>query len=214
MIDSPVPEVAGFDVNYAREQLRRSKHPLRRFVKGFYLRSILSLVRGPTIDYGCGAGQLLAHLPAGSLGLEVNPHLIDAHAQAGLSVLQWQATEEGFDLPGLQSGRFKSLVISHVLEHLLDPTRALTRLIGACERIGVERLIVVVPGARGYASDVTHRTFVDSRYIADHGWVQIACYRLTRQRFFPLPWEGGGKVFIYNEMQLVFDRSWDGKARS
>ena len=79
MTDPSVSEAAGFDAGYAGEQLRRSKQPLRKVVKGFYLRSVLSLLNGPTIDYGCGAGQLLALLPAGSLGLEVNPHLIAAH---------------------------------------------------------------------------------------------------------------------------------------
>lgn len=207
MTESSVSEVAGFDACYASEQLRRSRHPMRRFIKGFYLRSVLSLVRGPTIDYGCGAGQLLVRLPLGSLGLEVNPHLIVAHAGAGLSVLQWQASDEGFDLQGLPPGRFKSLVISHVLEHLPDPAAALRRLLQACSRIGVERVIAVVPGAKGYASDPTHRTFVDSRYVADQGWTQIAGYSLALQRFFPLPWEGGGKLYIYNEMQLVFDRT-------
>lgn len=206
MSESSALEVAGFDASYANEQLRRSKHPLRRLIKGFYLRSVLSFIKGPTIDYGCGAGQLLALLPAGSVGLEVNPHLVAAHTRAGRSVLQWQATEHGFDLPGLPERQFKSLVVSHVLEHLQDPTAAVERLLQACRRLGVVRLIVIVPGAKGYASDLTHRTFIDSRYVTEQGWRRLAGYALAQQRFFPLPWEGGGRLYVYNEMQLVFDR--------
>ncbi len=202
----PVPDAAGFDADYAAEQLRRSRHPLRRLVKGFYLRSVLSLVRGPTIDYGCGAGQLLALLPPGSIGLEVNPHLINAHTQAGLTVRQWQANDEGFDLPSLEAGCYKTLVISHVLEHLPDPTAALTRLLQACVRLGVQKLIVIVPGSKGFASDTTHRSFIDSKFVVTHRWQRLAGFALRRQRFFPLPWEGGGGLYIYNEMQLVFDQ--------
>lgn len=202
----PTPEASGFDAAYAIEQLRRSRHPLRRLIKGFYLRSALSMVQGPTIDYGCGAGQLLALLPAGSVGLEVNPHLVAAHTRAGLSVRQWQANEQGFDLLGLDRGGFKTLVISHVLEHLPDPTASLSRLLLACRRLGVNRLIAVVPGAKGFASDATHRTFIDSRYVVSNGWHRLAGYELSRQRFFPMPWEAGGDLYIYNEMQLVFDR--------
>lgn len=206
MTDPSAPEAAGFDSGYASEQLRRSKHPLRRLIKGFYLRSVLSLVKGPTIDYGCGAGQLLALLPAGSVGLEVNPHLVAAHSRAGLSVRQWQANDQGFDLAGLAPGQFQTLVISHVLEHLPEPTAAITRLLQACQRLGVARLIAVVPGAKGYASDATHRTFIDSHYVAAQGWKRLAGYDQCQLRFFPLPWEGGGELYIYNEMQLVFDR--------
>jgi SAM-dependent methyltransferase len=206
MIEPSDSGIAGFDAGYASEQLRRSKHPLRRAIKGFYLRSVLSLVKGPTIDYGCGAGQLLALLPAGSVGLEVNPHLIAAHNRAGLTVRQWQANDQGFDLPGMETGRYKTLVISHVLEHLPDPTAALLRLLQACQRLGVERLIAVVPGAKGFASDATHRCFIDARFVAAQGWQQLAGYRLSLQRYFPLPWAAGGDLYVYNEMQLVFDQ--------
>ncbi|MDH4393713.1 MAG: class I SAM-dependent methyltransferase [Aquabacterium sp.] len=198
-------ESTGFGQGYADEQIRRSRHPLRRFIKGFYLRSVLAAVHGPTIDYGCGAGQLLAQLPTGSVGLEVNPYLIAALTAAGLPVRQWQANAQGFDLADLDRGGYRCLVISHVLEHLDDPTEALTRLLQACRRVGVTRLIAIVPGAKGYASDATHRTFIDTTHIARQGWKHLAGYALTTQRHFPLPWQGGGALFIYNELQLVFD---------
>ncbi|WP_395701277.1 class I SAM-dependent methyltransferase [Aquabacterium sp.] len=198
-------DAGGFDKGYADEQIRRSRHPLRRFIKGFYLRSVMAHIDGPTIDYGCGAGQLLARLPAGSVGLELNPHLIAALTARGQSARQWRADDEGFDLPGLEPGLYRNLVISHVLEHLPDPTASLKRLLRACRRIGVRRLIAIVPGAKGYASDATHRSFIDSRYVAEHGWQSLEGFRLASRRFFPMPWEVGGQWFVYNEMQLVFE---------
>lgn len=195
----------GFGYAYASAQLHRSQNPLRRFVKGFYLRSLLGHVSGPTIDYGCGAGQLLRLLPEGSLGLEINPHLVEALRVAGLNVRLWQPVLEAFDLRGLDDRGYRTLVLSHVLEHLPDPTAALTRLLTACRRIGVNRVVVVVPGQKGYESDTTHRTFVDSKFIEKNGWGKIAGFRLAHRRFFPLPWERGGDVYIYNEMQLLFE---------
>ena len=206
------PQAGGFDASYASEQLRRSRHPLRRLIKGFYLRSALSQVQGPTIDYGCGAGQLLALLPAGSLGLEVNPHLVAAHTQAGLSIQQWSADEQGFDLAGLDDRGFRTLIISHVLEHLPNPTASFSRLLRACERLGVARVVAVVPGSRGFASDTTHLTFIDSHYLVNNGWDRLPGYKLSKQRFFPLPREAGGGVYVYNEMQLVFDQIDSGAA--
>jgi hypothetical protein len=64
---------AEFDKNYAAEQLRRRRHPLRRLVKRHYLNNILSEVRGPTIDFGCGAGQLLARFPPARWGSKSIP---------------------------------------------------------------------------------------------------------------------------------------------
>ena len=121
-----------FDREYAAEQLRRARHPLRRLVKGFYLRNILRDVRGATIDFGCGAGQLLSRLPAGSIGLEVNPHLIEALRNAGHSVRPSRGDMQDFELEGIESGCFQTLVIAHVLEHLQNPEAALRVLLAAC----------------------------------------------------------------------------------
>jgi SAM-dependent methyltransferase len=175
-------------------------------VKHFYLQSILRDVRGPTIDFGCGAGQLLARLPAGSVGFEVNPYLIDSLRNAGLSVRQARAEMVDFDLPQFDGGRFRTLVIAHVLEHLSDPASALLTLFAACRRLGIQRVIVVVPGRRGFASDRTHKTFVDQEYLVaklppgGEGFVR------SKVNYFPGPWEWIGRYFAFHELKVVFDR--------
>ncbi|WP_422013824.1 class I SAM-dependent methyltransferase [Roseateles sp.] len=201
---APAPS-EGFGEVYAEEQLRRSRHPLRRFIKGFYLRSVLEHVQGPTIDFGCGAGQLLERLPPGSTGLELNPFLIRNLTGRGLDARASTADEAAFDLQSLEPGRYRTLVISHVLEHLPDPTAMFGRLLRACRRLGLQRVIVIVPGAKGYASDATHRCFIDWNYAQSHGWQQLEGFQLSRRRFFPWPQETGGNWFVYNEMQMVFD---------
>ena len=71
-----------------------------------------------------------------------------------------------FDLGDLPVGQFRSLVIAHVLEHLPDPATAIDRLLSASRRLGIRRVVVVVPGAKGFASDKTHKTFIDSIWLA------------------------------------------------
>lgn len=204
---TPAPAEPEFDRGYAAEQLRRSRHPLRRFVKGFYLRNLLADVRGATIDFGCGAGQLLARLPAGSVGLEVNPHLIAELRSRGLDVRPARGELSDFDLAGLEAGRFRSLVIAHVLEHLPDPAAALARLLAACRRLGVERVVVVVPTAKGYASDRTHKTYIDRGWVETRLAPRIEGYARTRLAYFPGPWEWIGRYFVFHEMKLVYDRA-------
>lgn len=195
-----------FDRGYAAEQLRRSRHPLRRLVKDFYLRNLLADVRGKTIDFGCGAGQLLRRLPAGSVGLEVNPHLIEVLRADGLEVRPARGELSDFDLAGFEAGRFRTLVISHVLEHLPDPAAALARLLAACRRIGIERVVAVVPTAKGFASDRTHKTFVDRRYVETRTASRIEGFMRVRLEYFPGPWAWIGRYYVFHEMKLVYDR--------
>lgn len=202
---APLSELE-FDRDYAAEQLRRSHHPLRRFVKGFYLRRILRDVRGPSVDFGCGAGQLLRLLPPGSIGLEVNPHLIKVLRAEGLTVRQARATMQDFELAGLTPGAFRTLVIAHVLEHLPDPVAALHALLRACCRLGIERVVVVVPGAKGFASDPTHKTFIDRRFIETRLPLQTDGYRRAGIDYFPGAWPWIGQYFVFHEMKVVFDR--------
>ena len=195
-----------FDKRYADEQLRRSRKPLRRLIKGFYLRSYLREVRGPTIDFGCGTGQLLALLPAGSTGLEINPHLIAAIAARGLDVRRSKGDLFDFDLVGFDAGRYRTLIIAHVLEHLTEPAEALTRLLTACRRIGIERVVVVVPTEKGFASDRTHKVFIDERYVQTRTAPTIAGFRRVKLAYFPGP-KWIGRVYPFHELRLVYDRA-------
>ena len=206
MTDLPTSPASEFDRQYAVEQLRRSRHPLRRFIKGFYLRNVLRHVRGPSIDFGCGAGQLLELLPPGSVGMEVNPHLIAQLRGVGLTVHEARADLRDFELIGFAPGVFRTLVIAHVLEHLVDPIEALRLLLVACRRIGIERVVLVVPGARGYASDRTHKTFIDRAFLEDRMPKVSDGFARSSLTYFPFPWEWMGRHFIYQEMKVVFDR--------
>jgi SAM-dependent methyltransferase len=209
--ETPIPDTAPspageFDSQYANEQLRRSQQPLRRLIKGFYLRNILRKIHGPTIDFGCGAGQLLQKLPAGSVGLEVNPFLIAELQRAGMTVQRANADLRDFELLPFENGGFHTLVIAHVLEHLPDPVAALKILLAACERIGIQRVVVVLPGAKGFKSDHTHKTFVNRALIDEHVTNNCSGFIQTNLTYFPGPWEFIGDYFVFHEMMVVFDR--------
>lgn len=206
MNEDVVSSAAEFDRHYAAEQVRRSRHPFRRIVKGFYLREVLRDVVGPSIDFGCGAGQLLERLPAGSVGLEVNVFLIEALRARGLKVHQATAEMRDFLLQGVAAGSFRTLVIAHVLEHLPDPAAALHLLLASCRRLGIVRVIVVVPGAKGFASDQTHKTFIDASWVHSHLSSNVEGFQRSAPTYFPGSWAWIGRYFVFHEMKLVFDR--------
>ncbi|MCP3139551.1 class I SAM-dependent methyltransferase [Pyxidicoccus xibeiensis] len=202
-----------YDQRYTAYQLQRSL--LRKWVRGFYLRSAAALVEGPTIDFGCGVGEFLARLPAGSVGLEINQASVDHCRGQGLDVLFYDASTDDWSLSQLvESGRrFKSIAISHVLEHLDEPVRSLNSLLKAAERLGIERALVIVPGRKGFASDATHRTFVDLQMLSAPEAVAGTRFELTSRHHFPLDVESLGGVFTHHELRVVFARAPQGPGR-
>lgn len=199
--------IAEFDKNYAAEQLRRSRHPLRRLVKHLYLNNILNEVTGPTIDFGCGAGQLLARLPAGSVGLEINPYLVEELRRTGLNVVSYDPDADQFSLHEFPADRYKTLVIAHVIEHFSDSAQALRKICRTCARLGIRKIIVIVPGAKGFRSDKTHKTFVNQRYLEDHDLLNCEGYAVSKTGYFPINIESLGEYFTFHEFKIVYERA-------
>jgi len=188
--------------DYAARQIERSRSPWRNLIKSLYLARTLAHIDGPTLDYGCGAGQLLARLPAGSAGLEVNPGLIHHLRAQSLSVTQASGADEDLDLSWVRPGQFRTLVMAHVLEHFDAAESALQRLLAACRRVGIARVVIVVPGALGYRSDPTHRTFIDPAWLSRVRLPESFELADGSPWFFPGPaWVG--RLFTYHETTFV-----------
>ena len=192
---------------YAGNQLARRKSVLRRIIKSVYVANVLKLVKGPTIDVGCGAGQILERLPAGSVGIEVNPVLVEQLNARGLDVRRATPDAERIDLSAIEPGVFRSLVLSHVLEHFDNAHQVLARLLADAKVLGLERVVIVVPGLVGYRSDATHKTFVTMAYLKEHGALACEGFALRQANYFPGNAAWIGKWFIYHELTLVYERS-------
>jgi SAM-dependent methyltransferase len=195
-----------FSQDYAAEQLRRSRNPFRRLIKGFYLRNILKEVIGPTIDFACGAGQLLARLPKGSVGVEVNPFLIEELAGMSLNVNRYDTDIDHFTLAEFPENTYSTFIMSHFLEHFTEAGQIVKTLFHSCRRLGIRRIILALPGWKGYQSDSTHKTFVDSRYLQEHGLSCCEGYQIVKQRYFPINYELIGRYFVFHEFIVVLHR--------
>ena len=138
-----------FGVRYAASQLARRASPLRKRIKQLYLDRVLHQVVGPTLDVGCGAGQLLEQLPPNSMGLEINPVLVEQLTSRGLRVSQIAGRPDRIELGDFAHETFRTLVLSHVLEHFENAARVLETLLEDCAARGIERVIIVVSGTSG-----------------------------------------------------------------
>ncbi|WP_111766199.1 class I SAM-dependent methyltransferase [Nakamurella deserti] len=153
---------------------------------------------GRTLDVGCGTGRNLGNLPAGSVGVDHNPHSVAVARAAGGDA---HTDVEFFADPAMSApGGFDALLAAHLVEHL-TPAEARTVLgsyLPALRPGG--RLVLFTPQERGYASDPTHVVFSGfdelTALCADLG-LQVA-----RRYSFPFPrWTG--KLFVYNEFVVI-----------
>jgi trans-aconitate methyltransferase len=193
-----------FGMVYARSQIKRQQNPFRKLIKSIYVSRVLQQVNGPTVDLGCGAGQILERLPAGSIGIEVNPFLIEHLTRRGLRAMRAFESQGEFDLRSLRPNEFKTLVLSHVLEHFNDAHKVLGRLLHDCADLGVSTVIIVVPGETGYHSDPTHKTFIDIEYLRAHEMIECEGFEITGYSYFPGNLRFIGKLFVYHELMIVY----------
>lgn len=189
---------------YARKQIDRQRNPFRRLIKSFYVSRVLKHITGPAIDLGCGAGQILERLPEGSIGIEVNPHLVEHLTQRGLHVIPAVSAQDGFNLTGLNPNEFGALVLSHVLEHFNNAAQVLRKLLHDCAGLGISTVIIVVPSETGFRSDSTHKTFVDLDYLRSHQLVNCEGYQIDHYSYFPVNIKFVGNFFVYHELMIVY----------
>jgi SAM-dependent methyltransferase len=128
-------------------------------------------LRGRTADIGCGIGDMLA-FRANSVGVDINPHTVEFCRKRGLDAHVMAPDVLPFDDASLDS-----VLLDNVLEHVAEPQRLLEQIHRVLRPRG--RLLVGVPGERGFASDPDHKVRYDEETlvarIAQHGF---ACAEL------------------------------------
>lgn len=110
-------------------------------------------LQGRVLDVGCGIGDFLDSYP-GAVGVDINARAVDWCRRKGLDARQMEVDHLPFD-----DASFQGVVLDNVLEHVKDPTELLKEI----RRVLVPggRLVVGVPGPRGYAADPDHKVFYD-----------------------------------------------------
>ena len=148
-----------------------------------------------TLDVGCGIGRNLAHLPAGSVGVDHNATSVQVCREAGLAAF----TVDEF-LGQSQRPQFQGLLAAHLVEHLPagEAAGVLAPYVPFLEPDAV--VVLICPQERGFRSDPTHVEFLDGSDLV--GLCQEVGLMSARVRSFPLP-RPFGRWFIWNETVVV-----------
>jgi hypothetical protein len=135
----------------------------------------------------------------------VNEATVDYCSNTGLNVMLYQPEVDRYELKDCKVGEYKTLILSHVLEHLERPDITLHLLFKSCNRLNIKRIIVIVPGIKGFLSDQTHKTFIDIPYLKKHDLSDIEGYDITRTKCFPLNISWIGKYFTHHELMVIYE---------
>lgn len=186
--------------------VQRSRSQIRKLIRNFYLRNISNYCIDRTIDFGCGVGALLKKLPEGSVGFEINKVAVDYCKSLGLNVQQYDPTSDDYSLRLIGNSSFSTFTMNHVLEHLENSSEVMNKIFASCFRLGITRIVFTVPGVKGYKYDITHRTFVDLKYLEQNDLLANPYYFLHICKYFPVNWGYFSRFFTHNELRLVFER--------
>jgi SAM-dependent methyltransferase len=115
--------------------------------------SICKHLNGHVLDIGCGIGDFLK-FRANTVGVDINEETVRHCCKLGLNA---QVMIENI-LP-FEAKRFDAIVLDNVLEHIIDPTLLLIEISRVLKQNG--KLLVGVPGIKGYKRDPDHKIFYD-----------------------------------------------------
>jgi SAM-dependent methyltransferase len=166
-------------------------------VQAPYRWNLRRLRLGLVLDVGCGIGRNLVHLDGTGVGVDHNPHAVETARQRGCVAF---TPSEFRNSPYAAPGRFDSMLVAHVLEHLL-PTEArplLADYLGYLKPGG--RVVLITPQEAGYRSDPSHVEFRDFEKLVEI--VRDCDLRLERIYSFPFP-RLVGRIFPHNEFVVV-----------
>lgn len=110
-------------------------------------------LHGKVLDVGCGIGDMLAYRPD-TIGVDINENSVEYCRSRGLNAHVMRP-----DVLEFPDSTFDGVIMDNVLEHLAEPRRLLDEIRRVLAPHG--RLLVGVPGTRGYASDSDHKFFYD-----------------------------------------------------
>lgn len=113
---------------------------------------------GRALDIGCGIGDMLASR-AHTVGVDINPKTVAYCTSLGL-----EAHVMDVDVLPFEASAFDSVLLDNVLEHIENPAP----LLQEARRVLVPggRLLVGVPGERGWDSDLDHKVRYDEESLS------------------------------------------------
>ena len=119
-------KIEDYDWNQVTDRWSGPESLLHRSREKALVRLIRQYGRGEHyLDVGCGTGLILRHLPAGSVGIDLNPRHLERAAKYAPQAHVQTGDAEKMSFP---DGSFSTVVCTEMLEHLVQPEQALAEI--------------------------------------------------------------------------------------
>jgi SAM-dependent methyltransferase len=112
-------------------------------------------LKGKVLDVGCGIGDFL-RFRNGTYGTDINPNVVAFCHKYGQNVTLMEK-----NILPYSAREFDGIVLDNVLEHIDQPILLLKEIHRVLRPNG--RLIIGVPGCKGFESDADHKIFYDAK---------------------------------------------------
>lgn len=152
---------------------------------------------GFVLDIGCGLGRNLQHLRNNGIGIDHNRTSVETANRSGQTAF---LVDDFYRTDWNKPETFDSLLMSHLLEHIDEPTshKIMETYLPLLKKNG--RLVMICPQLAGYRSDETHVTFMNIRSLST--LAHKYGLKVEKSYSFPFP-EWIGNYFKYNEYVVV-----------
>ena len=174
----------------------KTKSYLRKL---FYVNPIVRQFRGYVLDIGCGIGAYLEEYPGRSLGIDAHENNVKRCQEKKINAIKADANSF------VQENAFDTVLLSHLLEHLTEPSRVLENAYLSTTRGGL--IIIVVPCLTGFMygfNDLLgHKQFITEEYVDHYILRKFGCKKLKSYMFpcISLPF-----FDRYRELRIIYQK--------
>jgi 2-polyprenyl-3-methyl-5-hydroxy-6-metoxy-1,4-benzoquinol methylase len=191
--------MTSIDPDYTRRLQRLGGRRWKRLVPNPYRWNIRRLATGRVLDVGCGIGRCLDFVRPRGIGVDPNESSIAVCRQKGHEAHSPEQFAAAYS-PIEPARQFDTLLCSHVLEHLDEPT-GVALISGYLPHLAAGgRVVLITPQERGQRSDSTHVRLMDATAL--NRLADQAGFVVERISSFPLP-RVFGRWFVYNETVTI-----------
>lgn len=141
------------------QYLQRSSFLGHIYREYFLYPKLQQVLNGEVLDLGCGLGRFINFRP-GTLGVDINPFNVEYCKNQGHNVQLMMGNSIPFP-----DQSFDCILMDNVLEHIERPNIIIKEVVRVLRNQG--KLVVGVPGIKGYAYDPDHKVFYDKNQLSD-----------------------------------------------
>lgn len=170
----------------------KNRTAVRFFLRRVFLSPVVKYFSGKVLDIGAGIGEFL-DVYHDAIGVDLNEDCVSYCSSRGLICVQGNI----YDLPFAEDS-FDGVLLNNILEHLERPDDAFLEVKRVLKHKG--KLMIELPGRKGFKHDRTHVRFWGKNDISD--LLKERGFIIVKSKYFPVPFKAAGDLLTHNKLRI------------